>query len=104
MESILDDDSLLVNYRRLFQCHCRYLTSIATTTELDYFLGASALVSFCVAGLSLFAGAESFLTAGALAAGLASSFLAGAVCATAVNANTLATIAINDFILNFLLG
>jgi hypothetical protein len=37
-------------------------------------------------------------------AGLASSFLAGAVCATADNANTLATIRNNDFILNLLLG
>jgi hypothetical protein len=51
---------------------------------------------------SLFAGADTL--AGAVAAGLASAFLAGAgaVWAKAVNANTDATIEINCFILNFL--
>jgi hypothetical protein len=63
----------------------------------------AAFVSLAGAVLaSLFAGAVSFLTTGAVAAGLASSFLAGAVCATADNANTLATIKNTDFILNFL--
>jgi hypothetical protein len=61
---------------------------------------ASALGASFFAG-SLFAGFTSDL-AGALAAGLASSFLAAGACAKADTANIAATSAITDFILNFL--
>jgi hypothetical protein len=61
---------------------------------------ASALAGSFLAG-SLFAGFTSDL-AGALAAGLASSFLAAGAWAKADTANIAATIAITDFILNFL--
>jgi hypothetical protein len=89
---IQDDDNQLGTLEVRHNSHRQY------PQVEDYLAAFASLVGAVLA--SLFAGAVTL--AGVVAAGLASSFLAGAVCATADNANTLATIRNNDFILNFL--
>jgi hypothetical protein len=106
----VDDDRQHAHQSHL---HYRRHSHLPLTTYFDAGLAAGAAAFSSLTGV-LFAGFfSSFLTAGAGAAGaltvaagaagLVSSFLAGA-CANADTANTVARIAIVDFILKFPFG